>query len=79
MTTEQFSTLWKTTYPETVPIPRLFRQAYPDRRFRIQSLPDSKRFAETPQEWEVLLERHQTILNDLQAASRRLTHDSRDH
>jgi hypothetical protein len=65
MTTQQFNALWKTAYPDTVPIPRFFKHADPDRWFRIQSLPDSKRFAETPEEWEVLLERYSKIFTDL--------------
>lgn len=65
MTAEQFNTFWSSTYPGTIPIPHYFKQDYADRWFRIHSLPDSKRYAETVEEWKILLHRQNTIITDL--------------
>jgi len=65
MTKEEFQTFWLTTYPKTKPIPHLFKEDYSDRWFRIHSLPESKRYAETAEEWNLLLSRHNQIITDL--------------
>lgn len=65
MNADQFDTHWKKTYPETTWLPYLFRRIYPDRWFRIHSLPDSKRYAHTEAEWTILLDRQNTLLTDL--------------
>jgi hypothetical protein len=65
MTKEEFNTFWTTTYPKTIPISHLFRHDYSDRWFRIHSLPKSKRYAESDEEWNILLTRQNEIINDL--------------
>jgi hypothetical protein len=68
------------------PIAYLFRGEFPDRWFRIHSLPNSKRYADTPAEWQLLLQRQHTLLQDLLGAEKRLllltgyyTHDAAEH
>lgn len=65
MNKEQFDIIWRTFYPETVPISHYFKDNYSDRWFRIHSLPDSKRYAENEQELKFLLERQKQIITDL--------------
>lgn len=65
MTPEQFRFYWRLTYPQSVPVQHLFRHFWPERWFRIHSLPQSKRYAETEKEWDILLERQNTIMSDL--------------
>ena len=65
MTPEQFKEFWTSTYPETLPIQHFFKHDYLDRWFRIHSLPQSKRYADTEQEWSILLTRHNTIITDI--------------
>jgi len=65
MTPEQFKIYWNLTYPGSVPISYLFRHYFHDRWFRIHSLPGSKRYAETPEEWDILLDRQNKIISDL--------------
>lgn len=65
MTPEHFKEFWASTYPETLPIQHLFRYNYASRWFRIHSLPQSKRYADTEREWGVLLARHNTIITDI--------------
>lgn len=65
MTPEQFKDFWTTTYPETLPIQHFFKYDYSDRWFRIHSLPHSKRYADTDEEWDILLTRHNTIITDI--------------
>jgi len=65
MTPEQFKEFWTSTYPETLPIQHFFRHDYPDKWFRIHSLPQSKRYADTEQQWDILLTRHNTIITDI--------------
>lgn len=65
MTPKQFDSYWTTTYPKTIPIPHFLKWDYPERWFRIHSLPESKRYAENDVEWEILLDRQNAIINDL--------------
>ncbi|HAD34930.1 MAG TPA: hypothetical protein DCF44_10630 [Chitinophagaceae bacterium] len=65
MTAEQFKQFWNSTYPDTITIGHCFRHDYPDRWFRIHSLPESKRYADTNEEWAILLNRQNTIITDL--------------
>ncbi len=65
MTVEQFNSFWSSTYPDTVLIQHHFRHDYPDRWFRIHSLPESKRYAENESEWDILLDRQNKIISDL--------------
>lgn len=65
MTKEEFNQFWASTYPNTIPIQHYFKHQYADRWFRIHSLPESKRYAHTPEEWEILLSRHNQIITDL--------------
>jgi hypothetical protein len=65
MTVEEFKIFWESTYPDTVPIGHYFKYDYHDRWFRIHSLPDSRRYPEDEGDWEILLNRQNTILTDL--------------
>lgn len=65
MTANQFKEFWRSVYPETATIGYLFRFDYQDRWFRIHSLPESKRYADTKDEWRILLSRQNTIITDL--------------
>lgn len=65
MTKDNFEKLWLLNYPNTSPIPHLFKKDYSERWFRIHSLPESKRYAETEQEWTILLSRQNKIITDL--------------
>jgi hypothetical protein len=65
MTPEEFNKFWTLTYPATPPIQYLFRHNYADKWFRIHSLPQSKRYANSKQEWDILLARHNEIITDI--------------
>ncbi|MGN7783847.1 DUF3885 domain-containing protein [Niabella sp. 22666] len=65
MTKEIFQELWALHYRDAVPISHLFKHRYADRWFRIHSLPQSKRYAENEDEWEILLSRQNEIITDL--------------
>lgn len=67
------------------PVTYLFQGDFQDRWFRVHSLPKSKRYADTPAEWQLLLQRQHT-LKDLLGAEKRLllftgyyTHDKQEH
>jgi hypothetical protein len=65
MTKEAFDELWTLNYPEAVQISYLFKHCYADRWFRIHSLPESKRYPENDDEWEIILTRQNEIITDL--------------
>lgn len=65
MTKEDFQNLWTLNYPDTMPISYLFKRDYSNRWFRIHSLPESKRYADNENEWEILLSRQNEIITDL--------------
>jgi hypothetical protein len=65
MTKVQLNTFWQSNFPNCPPINYLFKIFYTDRWLRIHSLPDSKRYAETAEEWQVLLQTQNSILDDV--------------
>jgi hypothetical protein len=65
MTKEQFTKFWVKNFPEIPPINHLFKHYLKNRWLRIHSLPEAKRYAETPEEWAILLERQNTVFSDL--------------
>jgi hypothetical protein len=62
---ESFLSYWNKLYPETPPINYFFKERLKKRWLRIHSLPESKRYAETKEEWDILLLRQNTIISDL--------------
>jgi hypothetical protein len=65
MTKQQFQSFWAKNYPDTPPINHLFKHYLKAHWLRIHSLPEAKRYAETAEEWAILLERQNTIFTDL--------------
>jgi hypothetical protein len=65
MTKEEFEKFWAENYPETQPINYLFKHNLNCRWLRIHSLPESKRYAQTKEESDTLLNRQNSIIDDL--------------
>jgi hypothetical protein len=61
----EFLRFWQSAYPQTPPVDYLFKRCLTARWARIHSLPDSKRYADTPDEWETLLNRQRAVIRDL--------------
>ncbi|WP_332604478.1 DUF3885 domain-containing protein [Acinetobacter sp. ESBL14] len=62
--THSFQTQWDRFYPNKLPISHYLIQDFPQFWFRIHSLPESKRYADTTAEYELLLNRHNKIITD---------------
>jgi len=65
MTEIEFIDHWKEKYSELFPINQQLKSVYPDRWFRIHSLPESKRYAENADEYKIILNRQNQLLDDL--------------
>ncbi|WP_375434866.1 hypothetical protein [uncultured Hymenobacter sp.] len=65
MTAEQFNTFWQRTYPGTIPLSYPLRDEYPTRWLRTHSLPGSKRYPSSADEWETLLAWQNTVLAEV--------------
>ena len=85
MTAAEFQPIWSAAMGQVNPI-YLFQGKFQDRWFRIHSLPNSKRYADTPAEWQLLLQRQHTLFHDFLGAENRLllltgyyTHDATEH
>src|SRR5919199_5145539 len=65
MTANQFEGIWSSNYPLTPPIAYLLKEAYPERWFRIDSLPESKGYHEDESELDTILSRHNTLITDI--------------
>ncbi|WP_027394219.1 DUF3885 domain-containing protein [Aquimarina latercula] len=65
MTESEFIDYWNKEYPESLPINYELKMVYPDRWFRIHSLPESKRYAENEDEYKIILDRQNQLINDL--------------
>lgn len=66
----ELSALWQERWPLSPPLAHELKNLYPDRWVRFHSLPGSKRYAEDEAEYEILLHRHNTVLNELFAERR---------
>lgn len=65
MSESEFIDYWNKEYPESFPINHELKWNYPDRWFRIHSLPESKRYADNEDEYKILLVRQNKLINDL--------------
>ncbi|MGX1880910.1 DUF3885 domain-containing protein [Streptomyces sp. NPDC055287] len=61
--------LWRERRPAGPPIAHTFRSAYADRWVRFHSLPDSKRYPESEDEYAIVLDRYNTVLDELFAGT----------
>jgi len=60
-----FKSFWRAKYPEAYPIGYELKWLYSDRWFRIHSLPESKRYAETEEEYQIIFNRQNELITDL--------------
>ena len=58
---ESLTTAWRTRWGEN-PVAYELRDRHADRWVRFHSLPQSKRYAETEDEYEIILDRHHQVL-----------------
>nr|WP_259408080.1 hypothetical protein [Streptomyces akebiae] len=57
--------LWRERHPSGPPVAHTFRTRYADRWVRFHSLPGSKRYPESEDEYAIVLDRYNTILDEL--------------
>jgi hypothetical protein len=57
--------LWEERWPTCQPDASVLRGVFPDRWVRFHSLPESKRYAETEDEYTTVLGRYNTVLDEL--------------
>lgn len=65
MKENEFISYWNNEYPESLPINHELKWIYKKRWFRIHSLPESKRYAETEDEYNIILKRQNQLIDDL--------------
>lgn len=63
--TQGLTWLWQSRWPDCPPVADWLRGVYPHRWVRFHSLPGSKRYADDEAEYRVILERHNTVLTEL--------------
>ncbi|WP_217280591.1 DUF3885 domain-containing protein [Kibdelosporangium persicum] len=62
---DDLSALWRRQWPECPPLAHTLKHAHCDRWVRIHSLPGSKRYPSHDAEYDIVLHRHNTILDEL--------------
>jgi hypothetical protein len=62
---EALSILWRRQWPACPPLADGLKRVYPDRWMRFHSLPESKRYPGTDAEYEIVLRRYNTVLDEL--------------
>ncbi len=62
---DELTRLWDTRWPLVRPIGHQLREGYPDRWVRFHALPESKRYPQDDAEYEVVFDRHLTVLREL--------------
>ncbi len=67
--------LWRERHPSAPPVAHTLRTRYADRWVRFHSLPDSKRYPESGDEYALVLDRYNTILDELFVDSERFQRD----
>lgn len=63
---QALSRLWERRWPRCPPVAHWLRGHYPDRWVRFHSLPKSKRYPDDEAEYAVVLDRHHTVLSELE-------------
>lgn len=59
-----FEMMWNQSFPQKIPISYLFKYYFSENWLRIYSLPQAKRYAESPIELEQLLQHQNQIISD---------------
>ncbi len=62
---KSFELKWKTNWSGNGPFDSRLMEEFPDRWVRFHTLPDSKRYPETAEEFQIILDRHNTVLTEL--------------
>jgi hypothetical protein len=65
MNSDEFKDYWEAAFPQTPPIGSLLRSRYSNRWLRIHTLPNSKRYPESEQEYQEVLRRHNEVLDTI--------------
>lgn len=65
MSNDDLSELWQRQWPECPPLAHKLKHAYRDRWVRFHSLPGSKRYPGTHAEYDIVLHRYNTVLDEL--------------
>ena len=65
MNSIEFNKYWDKNYPESNPIGHELKSVYPNRWLRIHSLPESKRYAESDDEYQIILNRQNKLISEL--------------
>jgi len=71
-TSKMYPPWWSGRYGETAPLGHRLRAAFPERWFRIHSLPSSKRYPDSDAEREELLQRQDAVASEVLRSSCRL-------
>jgi hypothetical protein len=61
----EFNKYWESNFSEALPINYMLKWTYPERWFRIHSLPESKRYADNEEEYKIILSRQNELICDL--------------
>ncbi|MFI2346673.1 hypothetical protein ACH492_06360 [Streptomyces sp. NPDC019443] len=69
VTPELLAGLWQERRPSGPPVAHMFRSAYADRWVRFHSLLGSKRYPESEVEYAIVLDRYNTVLDELFAGT----------
>ncbi|MGW3649549.1 DUF3885 domain-containing protein [Streptomyces sp. NPDC000878] len=62
---DRLSALWQRQWPKGPPVGHELRSAYSERWVRFHSLPGSKRYPETEDEYAIALDRYNTVLDEV--------------
>jgi hypothetical protein len=62
---DQLSMLWRQQWPHCPPLAHTLKHVYRDRWVRFHSLPESKRYPEDDAEYDIVLHRYNTVLDEL--------------
>ena len=62
---DEFTQLWLQRYSDCPPVGHLMREAFEEQWFRVHTLPNSKRYAESQKEEDEILRRHNSVLDAL--------------
>ena len=65
MNNQAFVQFWVDTFPDTIPVANYFKHDYPDEWFRVHSMPDGQRYANTDMDWSTLLHRQNEVLSTM--------------